>query len=394
MKIDRRNPLHWWCLAVSGLWVLLAIAVRPVIRMFTRRRRVLLYGHKLGGNLLALYRHLRTNHRHEFEVAFLTLDSGYHRELSAKSEAVVLATSPRALAWLASADALVSDHGLHALQPLLYFSNLRFFDVWHGIPFKGFDRDDFRVQHRYDEIWVASESQRDLYVERFGFRPESVRATGYARTDCLVKRSIDIDAMKKGLGIDPATCGKLILFAPTWQQDDRDRNLFPFGLQAETFLHGLSQAAEEASATILLRQHLNSGLGVSTGMRRIVHVPYARFPDTEAILLASDILICDWSSIAFDFLLLDRPAFFLDVPAPFRKGFSLGPEFRYGTVVGDLPELLARLAEALVEPRLYWEVNRMRHAKVRQDVYGSCADGCAAERCAERLSTIIRGSSQ
>ena len=28
-------------------------------------------------------------------------------------------------------------------------------------------------------------------------------------------------------------------------------------------------------------------------------------------------------SIAFDYLLLDRPTLFLDIPAPFKKGFSL-----------------------------------------------------------------------
>src|SRR5690606_40302310 len=60
---------------------------------------------------------------------------------------------------------------------------LRFFDVWHGIPFKGFDADDFRVQHRYDECWVASPLLRDLYIQRFGFEPQRVVATGYARTD-------------------------------------------------------------------------------------------------------------------------------------------------------------------------------------------------------------------
>src|SRR5690606_37098231 len=58
MKIDKRNPLHWWYLVLSGCWAMLAIAARPLL---PRRKphRVLLYGHKLGGNLLALYQRLR-----------------------------------------------------------------------------------------------------------------------------------------------------------------------------------------------------------------------------------------------------------------------------------------------------------------------------------------------
>jgi len=42
-------------------------------------------------------------------------------------------------------------------------------------------------------------------------------------------------------------------------------------------------------------------------------------------LLASDVLICDRSSIPFDHLLLDRPTLFRDLPAPSRNGFSLRP---------------------------------------------------------------------
>ena len=72
------------------------------------------------------------------------------------------------------------------------FGDLAFFDVWHGIPFKGFDAEDFRVQRHYDETWVASPLLRDLYVDRFSFEPERVVPTGYARTDRLVRRDDDL----------------------------------------------------------------------------------------------------------------------------------------------------------------------------------------------------------
>ncbi len=394
MKIDRRNLRHWLYLALFALNVGIAIALRTLRRRHSTqsrqpKQRVILYGHKLGGNLLALYRTMRASHADGIDVHFLTMDPAYYRELTASGKACLLATSPACIASLASVDAIISDHGLHALSPILSWTDVKFFDVWHGIAFKGFDADDFRVQHRYDEVWVASPSQRDLYIDKFGFDPGIVHATGYARTDQLVRGDGDIDAIKRSLGLDPATCGKLVLFAPTWKQDTGNRSLFPFGLPADDFLQSLGELASNNGATVLLRTHLNSD-AMSHGIPgRVLPVPYARFPETEAILLASDVLVCDWSSIAFDYLLLGRPTIFLDVPAPFRKGFSLGPEYRYGELIDSLPGLLDALQAALADPKGWHGRHSESVAGIREAVYGACADGKASARCIARMQRCL-----
>jgi CDP-glycerol glycerophosphotransferase len=382
VKIDPGNLRHWLWLAASGLWVAIALLLRP-FRRRGQRTVVLLYGHKLGGNLLALYRGLRADDR--FDVAFLSLDPVYAGELSTAGEGVVCVTSWRCVAWLAAADALVSDHGLHALEPLLHLSDLPFFDTWHGIPFKGFDQSDFRVQRHYREIWVASSSQRRLWIDRFGFDPAIVEATGYPRTDRLVVGGAPVESILRSFGLDPAQCGKIVLFAPTWRQDDAGRSLFPFGLDAAAFLGELSGIATRSGATILLRTHLNSGLPGEALPPRIVAVPYARFPDTESVLLASDVLVCDWSSIAFDFLLLSRPTIFLDVPHPFAKGLSLNSSYRFGAIVGSTEEMTAQLEAYLRDPSRYRETHGARAAAIRDEVYGDCADGMATARCIGRL---------
>src|SRR3546814_15652470 len=117
-------------------------------------------------------------------------------------------------------------------------ADLLFFDVWHGIPFKGFDADDFRLQHRYDEIWVASDLHRDLYIEKFGFHKSQVVVTGYARTDCLVTDGKGNAKIRRRLGLPPE--GRLLLFAPTWSQDAEGRSIFPFSESVKSFLSLLS----------------------------------------------------------------------------------------------------------------------------------------------------------
>ena len=386
MKIDKRNPMHWLLLAGFWLQAALGSVLRPLLR--SRNGTIVLYGHKLNGNLLALHRYLLAHPDSILRPIFLSMDRDYLRELRAQGVNCRWTGGPDCAALLARAEALVSDHGLHSLGPLrgVYrMLGLRFFDVWHGFGFKGFDADDYRALHRYDEVWVASETQREQYIRMAGFDPAVVLPTGYGRTDALVNHSLDIDAVKRGLGLDPDTCGKLVLFAPTWQQDDPTRSMFPFGMQATAFLDALDGFACSMRATVLLRAHLNSSLEGGGGRSRVMQVPFAEFPDTEAILFVCDALVCDWSSIAFDYLMLNRPAFFLDVPAPFAKGHSLGPECRFGPLVRSMDELLEGLRNALADPQGYWSANGPTHQSTKKYVWGSYADGNATRRYVERL---------
>src|SRR3546814_11071504 len=117
----------------------------------------------------------------------------------------------------------------------------------------------------------------------------------------------------------------------------------------------------------------------------VVAFPGDLYPNTEEILQISDALICDWSSIAFDYLLLDRPTYFLDVPPPFRKGLALGANYRFGPVVLGLEQLVAQLESWLKAPSNYWKFHRSLRRDIRKKVYGPMADGRASARCVDRL---------
>ena len=392
MKVDKTNFRHWLLLARFGLNIAIAILLRPFVS--DRKadcKLIVLYGHKLSGNLLAIYRHLRI-HSDGIHPVFLTMDTVYHDRLDAAGELSCLAVSPACIRLLAHAEAVISDHGLHALQPMLSLSNLKFFDVWHGIPFKGFDSADFRVQHHYDETWVSSPLMADLYINRFGFDKRQVVITGYARTDPLIRLEEAPEVIQRRLGLESTQGQKLVLFAPTWKQDAHNRSLFPFGADAGDFLGSLVAVCRRHGALLLFRAHLNASNPALLSDEGVISLPFADYPDTEAVLQISNVLICDWSSIAFDYLLLNRPTLFLDVEPPFRKGFSLGPEYRFGPVVKSLPELLGQLERSLADPAGYQAEFGSRYAEIRKQVYGNYADGHSGERCVERLrSTLATG---
>ncbi len=389
MKIRASNPLHWLWLGLSLLTVVLARLLRAAGLRRDHRAVVLLYGHKLHGNLLALYEYHRSlADEPTFDLCFLTLDPAYFRALAARGVRVRPLFSPACIGDLLRCRVIVSDHGLHALQFLQGSPDLAFVDVWHGIPFKGFDAEDFRVQHRYDEVWVPSPLMRQLYERRFGFRAGQLHVTGYARTDWLVRGETDVP--REAVLPDRVPRSQpLVLIAPTWKQDDPGRSVLPFGMSAAGFLALLEELAAETGCHFLLRMHLNADAFRTAGGRGFSAVPAADYPDTERLLLHCDALVTDWSSIAFDYLLLMRPVLFLDVPPPFRKGFSLGPEYRYAAVAPDAAAMAQALKHMVLHPDRYMDAHRARYREVAGAVYGDFADGQASRRCHERLRRLL-----
>jgi CDP-glycerol glycerophosphotransferase (TagB/SpsB family) len=381
MKIDKSNPRHWFFLSLFGFNVCLVLLGR-LFHRFSRGNKVILYGHKLNGNLKPIFEHPGFS-RSDVDVHFLTMDPAYYRAIK-EDKRVLFALNPRHMFKLVAAYAVVSSHGLHVMVLLKMLSNIRFVDVWHGIPYKGFDGDDFRLQHRYSEVWVTSRLLRQVYRDRFEFPEAVLHVTGYARTDVLINRDRSIDELKSVMGIKDHQ-KQIILFAPTWQQDDRHRTIYPFGTSEREFLPKLDALCAQHSALCILRTHLNMQTQVAGKYSNIFFQPYDAFPCAEEVLLVSDLLVCDWSSIAFDFLLLDRPTLFLEVPAPFKKGLSLDASYRFGAVIDNMDALICALGRYIEHPDEYLKDYFGSHQQVREKVYDDLADGHAADRCVNRL---------
>ncbi len=385
MKINPRSPRHWYLLLLQAinafiaglLWHIFDKADRPI---------VILYGHQFAGNLKALYEQWRISHQDKISLYLLTLDPEQYSDLQANGVKVLKCSNLFHMLVLARSKALISDHGLHTMTSLIRLTDIRFIDVWHGVPFKGFTPDDFKLQHRYHETWVTSDRVKQLYVNNFGFKEERVLPLGYARTDKLVKAPGNNSKFRQHFSIPKNK--KFVLYAPTWQQDDAGRDLFPFNLGAVEFISHLESICEANNAMLGIRTHLNATLEASPGSQSI-YCSQREFSDSEDILLGTDVLICDWSSIAFDFLALDRPTLFLDVPPPFANGFSLGKNYRFGHVASDFNALLEGLSEALSFPEAYSQKFLASHEEIKHKVYGENLDGKSANRQLDHLVTSL-----
>jgi len=384
MKINKHDPSHWYYLGLQAVYTLAIILLRPLLSR-SGDRIVVLYGHHFSGHLAAIYDYWRTRNDTGLELHFLTLRRTPVLNERDGQVNILYCRRFRDMLKVARASAMITDHGLHMMKPLVHLTDIAFIDVGHGIPFKGYDQKNFRLRHSYKEIWTSSSALSRIYTERCGCGG-LVHSIGSARTDKLLNPEFAHERFRKVFGIDKQT--PVILYAPTWKQDDMGRELLPFGQSAEDFLDRISAFCREQGCCFVFRSHQNAAFP-ELSYDRILFCPQADYPDTEDILLATDILISDWSSIVFDFMVLDRPTVFLDVLHPFAKGCTLGPEYRFGHIAGNMEELLTTLGHYVRNPDEYLKQHGEKHLDVKAFAYDENADGHVSERCIARLQKLL-----
>lgn len=368
------------------------MAVAIVVRRLSTRRdaSVVFYGHTFNGNLKELANYIEK--QGEVTCYFATLDPAYVDELAQSPQvpaAPLNLQRLRDVLKIARAGAVITDRRAHVLELLNRATRLPFIDVWHGVPFKGFTKESFAYLQHYHEVWVSSPTLKSIYVDKFGLADTPTVATGYARTDGLVNGAYDRESIMRKYGL-PDTYDSVVLVAPTWQQDDKNRSIIPFGVTEHEFFAAMEEVGRRMNALFIFRAHLNvANAGAFPSLDRVVNMPYALYPDIEEFLAIADVLVTDWSSMVFDYIALARPTVFLDVPPPFDDGFTLGPEYRFGDVVSTMEEYTHALESNLSNPDQWRERHRADLEKAVETAYGSMLDGRVAQRQYARLRQLI-----
>ncbi len=182
--------------------------------------------------------------------------------------------------------------------------------TWHGTPIKrlGFDAPKDYVPTSYRRILRSQAAQWDLMLAQSEWAAEVLsRALGYEgevyvgeqpRNIQLAGTVEDVAEIRRGLGLDKFTTA--VLYAPTWRQAARDRVV-----RTEEELLDISVLAQAADITVMQRAHHMNRL--TTGISGVIDV--SGHVTIEKLLLAADVLVSDYSSVFFDFELLDRPAY-------------------------------------------------------------------------------------
>ncbi|WP_405882055.1 bifunctional glycosyltransferase family 2 protein/CDP-glycerol:glycerophosphate glycerophosphotransferase [Streptomyces sp. NBC_01136] len=198
-----------------------------------------------------------------------------------------------------------------------------YIQTWHGSALKrmGFDEPEWKLKSReeqaeqqrtldrFDRFLIRSEHDVHTLARAFRLQERTLLRVGYPRNDALVQAKQQEEATgRRERGPLAAELGipedkQILLYAPTFRQRGGKRRFeLPFDVErfADTF---------GDRYVLLVRSHYLNHVVLPPSVRgRIIDV--TNHHDMTPLLALADGLITDYSSVMFDYSLLDRPMFF------------------------------------------------------------------------------------
>jgi CDP-glycerol glycerophosphotransferase len=248
----------------------------------------------------------------------------------------------------------------------------------HGTPLKRMGLDEqlspvtkmeFRSYMKRVSRWdysVTANPHTTLVWERVYPFPYETLETGYPRNDALANATEDdVRRLRAQLGIAPGQVA--VLYAPThrdWQVD------------YEPVLDVEAVAAALGPEFVLLDRTHYFYAGRPGRLARDV----TAYPSVEELCIAADVLLTDYSSIMFDYAVLDRPIL---VHAPDWEVYK-AMRGVYFDLLEAPPGVVATTQEGVVEALRSGADDPVARAAFRER-FCALEDGCAAERVVRRV---------
>lgn len=220
--------------------------------------------------------------------------------------------------YMTSKVVFVDDY-YHLLSYVNKRKGTKLVQLWHGCgAFKtiGFSRfhktsvlELYSANHRqYDIALVSSPEIRDFYAEAFGISSEKVLALGSPRCDVLTSKKYQKRISARFYKKHPELRGKkLLLFAPTFRGKGNNDCYYP----TERFDVDkvLDVLGDEWAVLIKLHPYLKERFTCSDKNKsRMIDCSDS---DVNDILIVSNFLVTDYSSVIFEASILDKPMAFL-----------------------------------------------------------------------------------
>lgn len=353
-------------------------------------------------NPKALYRAMRSDPRfrdHRFVWAFKNVDAYRdHPELAGASLVTYGSLEyyqehARAGYWISNS---VVPTRMKPRADQLYVQ------TWHGTPIKRLGCDlpidvghgAYTAQEKYR--WYRAEGERFTYlltqspfarerlVSAFGLsavrRSSVIIEEGYPRNDALaVPDDRTACRIRRELGIGDER--RVLLYAPTWRDDQRSDT--GYSLAPAIDFARLRRELGDRYAVLFRAHYLVAKEFDFEGLEGFV-VDVSGFDDVNELALASDVLVSDYSSLIFDYAVLDRPIiahmYDLDDYAGRVRGLYLGPDSMPGPVTRTMEDLIS----AILQTEFDDDAARARRTAFRAR-FCPLDDGRSSQRVLERV---------
>ena len=279
-----------------------------------------------------------------------------------------------------------------------------YLQTWHGTPLKklalDMDRMDlggstdienyheqFRVTCKdWDYLVSQNKFSTDIFRSCFAFKDRPILQIGYPRNDILINDNspAKIREYKEKLGLPLDK--KIILYAPTWRDNEySEKGKYKFASKLD-----FDKAKEELSDEyifIVKYHYLVSDKIDWTPYKGFVYT-FDETKDIAWLYLVSDMLITDYSSVMFDYSILNRPMLFFAYDLEDYKENLRGFYFDF---VNDIPGPISRDTDQLIKDiKEYNEDSWKEKYKNYHDKFNGIDDGHASQKVIDVIKKVSR----
>ena len=292
---------------------------------------------------------------------------------------------------------VITTHGFYRLRNDNVMLNL-----WHGMPLKSMSlmnksKEDAIGYIEDDYFLSTSEFFNTTMNSCIGIEADKYYIGGYPRNDYLFKEN-----GKKNLKLltKKANDKKIIMYMPTYRDlstgKGSENNIFRFN---EFDFKKFNNFLESNNLMFLLKLHPNEERQFLDAYKNYNsnNIFLIKGEDLEAekmdfykILNAADILITDYSSVYFDYLLLNRPILF--TPTDFEeykahRGFLLEPYdfWAPGLKCGNQDELERNILASIKDPNMY-----KKERETIRDLIHKYQDAKSTDRVMDLINEIMK----
>lgn len=376
-------------LVVAGRIAIVRLSFAIARQLPIRRRAVLATSHaeRIDGNLACIHAELA---RRVPEARVVVL--AFHSRPGVTGTLSAVFNSIRAAFLLATSSAFIVDDYFFPIYIIRPRPGTTIIQVWHAcgafkkfghsLRDKSFGADEsltgrVEIHSNYDVCLASSRAAAASYAEAFGQPLERfVWSLGVPKTDLLFgqRASRAAEAVRQRYAIP--TDRRVILYAPTFRGDRAYAARHPDFLDL-----GLLEERLGEDHVLLLRLHpfVRSQRRAVGGRSRFV-IDVSDHPEIADVMLASDLLVTDYSSVIFDFSVLARPiVLFAPDHAEYEQQRGFYFDYRREGP-GPVFETTAEVGAYLRAGR--FDVERVERFR---SIWFEIADGRSSRRVVERL---------
>lgn len=275
-----------------------------------------------------LYLYLHLQEKISWKYVWSTEDKDLYKDLSARGYPVIYKYSYKGFMTLLKAALFVHEK---SSKDVYYIDQIcgrfQFFQTFHGVPLKmvGLDKIKFdkrgvlyqitkhqwlyklakqlRLMSMFKYKAMLASSQEVKQIMQRAFDHDNVLTLGYPRTDVFFDQRLIYNDLRDALKLEQYD--RVILYAPTFR--DYKTSVQPFTID---FLIELNEFCKQHDSIFLLKKHpWEKELIFPDNLSHLKDVS-GQVSDVQELLVWMDVLITDYSSVFFDFMVTGKPVIF------------------------------------------------------------------------------------